>query len=592
MSHVVAARAPDRRSHAWRYTVAVPPVPPAADPAGLLGRTLGGRYRLTEHIGSGDLGHVYRAEQVALRKVCVIKVLRPEVQQDPPWRQQVLRGTQQVAQLPFDWLVRPDDVLVSDVEMAIVSPILGGEDLSSLLRRMYGRLPWAHAREILQQIGAALVELHAAGVMFGGLKPRNVFLARNSDGVTQVRLLDVGTSRHSPTTASVAYMAPEWAAGAVPDVSADIYSLGSLAYEMLTAHALFSGAPAQVALMHRFKPPRPPHSIAPDAAIPPQIEAMILRALAKSPQDRPDIQAFLAAVQTTGSTVAAAAAPRANAAADPDADMRTLAGDMVFQPGAASVSFRTAHAMPDSAARSGELADDDQFSVLGARAHRTQELPPVEVPRIAPAEHHDDDPDEYDVPRTIMTSVPNFGAPPPGTTPTAMLGAPQQTVALGQAPAIGAGEPDDGAPRTMMVAGFGGSLLLEGEQVPTLRAVATPAVVPAIATPARPGLLQRLRLRRAPPAPGTPAKPGLLARFRGKPATTLPARRGPNWLDRSLRAIGKIPGYFGKLWRAALKPFGRASGLRSRLAAPFMSLRMIFSRITRMLSRWTGGAGE
>jgi len=564
----------------------VPPAPPAADPAGLLGRILGGRYRLTEHIGSGDLGHVYRAEQVALRKVCVIKVLRPEVLGDPAWRQQVLRGTQQVAQLPFDWLVRPDDVLVSDAEMAIVSPILGGEDLSSLLRRMYGRLPWAHAREILQQIGAALVELHAAGVLFGGLKPRNVFLARNSDGATQVRLLDVGTSRHSPTTASVAYMAPEWAAGAVPDVSADIYSLGSLTYEMLTAHALFSGAPAQVALMHRFKPPRPPHSIAPDAAIPPQIEAMILRALAKSPHERPDIHGFLAAVQTTGSTVAAAPL----ASADPDADMRTLAGDMVFQPGAASVSFRAAHAMPDSAARSGELADDDQFSALGARAHRTQELPPVAVP----APHYDDSSEDDDVPRTIMTSVPYFGAPPPGTTPTAMLGAPQQTVALGQAPAVGASEPGDGAPRTMMVAGFGGSLLLEGAQVPALPAVAAPtSVTPAIATSARPGLLHRLRLRRAPPAPGTPARPGLLARFRRNPATTsLPARRGPNWLDRGLRAIGKIPGYFGKLWRLALKPFGRASGLRSRLAAPFMSLRMIFTRITRMLSRWTGGAGQ
>lgn len=478
--------------------------PPAADPAGLLGRTLGGRYRLTEHIGSGDLGHVYRAEQVALRKVCVIKVLRAEVLRDPAWRQQVMRGTQQVAQLPFDWLVRPDDVLVSDAEMAIVSPILGGEDLSSLLRRMYGRLPWAHAREVLQQIGAALVELHAAGVMFGGLKPRNVFLARNSDGVTQVRLLDVGTSRHNATTASVAYMAPEWAAGAVPDVSADIYSLGSLAYEMLTAHALFSGAPAQVALMHRFKPPRPPHSVAPDAAIAPQVEAMILHALAKSPHDRPDIHAFFAVVQSIGNTVAAAAvaAPLAGAVADPDADMRTLAGDMVFQPGAASVSFRTAHAMPDSAARSGELADDDP-------------------------------------PRTIMTSVPNFGAPPPGTTPTAMLGGPQQTVALGHAPPVGPGDPDDGTPRTMMVAGFDGPLL-----------------------------------RR------TPA------------STTLPARRGPNWLDRSLRAIGRIPTHIGKLWRIALKPFGRAAGLRGRLAAPFMSLRMIFSRFTRMLSRWTRGAGE
>ena len=568
----------------------MPPASPAADPAGLLGRTLGGRYRLTEHIGSGDLGHVYRAEQVALRKVCVIKVLRPEVQGDPVWRQQVMRGTQQVAQLPFDWLVRPDDVLVSDIEMAIVSPILGGEDLSSLLRRMYGRLPWPHAREVLQQIGAALVELHAAGVMFGGLKPRNVFLARNSDGVTQVRLLDVGTSRHSATTASVAYMAPEWAAGAVPDVSADIYSLGSLAYEMLTAHALFSGAPAQVALMHRFKPPRPPHSIAPDAAIPPQVEAMLLRALAKSPHERPDIHAFLAVVQNAGSTVAG---PVTTSVAEADADMRTLAGDMVFQPGAASVSFRTAHAMPDSAARSGELADDDQFSVLGrgAGAHRTQELLPVEVPRMAPTPQ-DDSPDEDDVPRTIMTSVPNFGAPPPGTTPTAMLGGPQHTVALGHAPQPGPGEPDDGAPQTMMVAGFGGSLLLEGEQIPALRPVAAPTI-PASATPATPGLLQRLRLRPAPPAPGTPARPGLLARFRRKPASTaLPARRGPNWFDRSLRAIGKIPTHIGKLWRIALKPFGRATGLRSKLAAPFMSLRMVFSRFTRMLSRWTGGAGE
>lgn len=571
---------------------------PAADPAGLLGRTLGGRYRLTEHIGSGDLGHVYRAEQVALRKVCVIKVLRPEVLRDPAWRQQVLRGTQQVAQLPFDPIVRPDDVLVGDAEMAIVSPILGGEDLSSLLGRMYGRLPWAHAREILQQLGEALVELHAAGVMFGGLKPRNVFLARTSDGATQVRLLDVGTSRHNATTASVAYMAPEWAAGGAPDVSADVYSLGSLAYEMLTAHPLFTGAPAQVALMHRFKPPRPLRSVAPDAAIPPQIEAMILRALAKGPGDRPDIQALLSVVQHTGSTVAAVHTPDADAAGDSQTDMRTFAGDMVFQPGAASVSFRGAYPPPDSAARSGELADDDQFSVLGrrGRAPRTEELPPA---GDHPYNHPPYDPPQYDdsadddVPRTVMTSVPDFGAQPPMTTPTAMVGMPPHTVALGHPPAA-PGDPEDGAPRTMMVEGFGGSLLLEGQQAAPVRALATAARPMVPATSTAPGLLQRLRtkLRRTPPAPGTPVRPGLLARFRRQPAHSLPTKRGPNWLDRGLRAIARIPTYIGKVWRIALKPFGRASGLRGRLAAPFMSLKMLFSRFTRMLSRWTGGAGE
>ena len=121
---------------------------------------------------------------------------------------------------------------------------------------------------------------------------------------------------------------------------------------------------------------------------------------------------------------------------------------------------------------------------------------------------------------------------------------------------------------------------------------AAPAIVPAPTT--RPGLLQRLRgkLRRTAPAPGTPVKPGLLARFRRKPATNLPARRGPSWLDRGLRAISRIPAHISKLWRLALRPFGRASGLRSKLAAPFMSLKMVFSRFTRMLSRWTGGAGE
>ncbi len=564
---------------------------------------------MTEHIGSGDLGHVYRAEQVALRKVCVIKVLRAEVLQDPARRQQVLRGTQQVAQLPFDWLVRPDDVLVHDDSMAIVTPILGGEDLSSLLRRMYGRLPWAHARELLLQIGAALVELHAAGVLFGGLKPRNVFLARNSDGITRVRVLDVGTSRHDVHTASVAYMAPEWAAGAVPDTSADIYSLGSLAYEMLTAQPLFTGAPAQVVLMHRFKPPRPPRSVAPDAAMPPQVEAMILRALAKEPRERPDIQAVLAAIQGTGSTVAVVQRGGDTLAGDAAPDMHTLAGDMVFRPGQASVSFRSVHAapeghsMPDSAARSGELPDDDGFSLAArGRAGRTHELPrlpalprdPADFAGYAPASN---DLDDDFSPKTVVTNLadmPSFAAP--AATSTAILdGGPAHTVALG--PQHGGDLGDADGPRTMMVAGFGGSLLLEGEQAAALQVLAAP--IPAVRTAGagQPGLWSRMRqrigLQRAAPVPGTPLKPTLWSRFRRKPAGNLPAkRRGPNWLDRSLRALGKIPGYFSKGWRYALRPFGRASGLRSKLAAPFMSLRMLFSRLTRTLSRWTGGAGE
>ena len=590
--------------------------PSTADPSGLLGRTLGGRYQLTEHIGSGDLGHVYRAEQVALRKVCVIKVLRDEVLRDPAHRQRVLRGTQQVAQLPFDWLVRPDDVLVHDDHMAIVTPILGGEDLESLLRRMHGRLPWDHAREILLQICAALTELHAAGVLFGGLKPRNVFLARSSDGITRVRILDVGTSRHDLTTASVAYMAPEWAAGGLPDTSADIYSLGSLAYEMLTGQPVFSGAPAQVALMHRFKPPRPLHSVAPDADVPPHAEAMLLRALAKHPHERPNIQAFSAAVQGTGGPVAVVQRGGDTLAGDPlPADMHTLAGDMVFQPGQVSVSFRSAHA-PDSAARSGELPDDDGFA-RAARGPRVGHhdplplrypppseypLPPEDVTRIARAPLAPGlRPETDDIPKTVVTSLAAVGGASSLASATAVLDGPTHTVALGPQHAGHSGYPDDG-PSTMMVAGFGGSLLLEGDHAPVLPVPVATGL--AVAAPVHPRkhtrwsqLRQRLGLARRPPAPGTPAapvRPGLLARFRRKPAAgNLPARRrGPNWFERGLRALARIPTYISRAWRFAIRPFSRAGSLRSRFAAPFMSLRMVFSRFTRFVSRWTGGAGH
>src|SRR5690606_15237274 len=162
--------------------------------------------------------------------------------------------------------------------------LLDGEDLGALQRRL-GRLPWSAVREIGVTIGELLGGLHRAGVVFGGLRPSKCFVDRSG----RIWLRDVGLARNEATPAGAPWMSPEQPAGAPAaeiDARTDIYALGAILHALLAGEHLFAGTPVQVAMMQRFKAPRPLRKIDRAIEVPTAIEAGILRALEKDPRRR------------------------------------------------------------------------------------------------------------------------------------------------------------------------------------------------------------------------------------------------------------------------------------------------------------------
>lgn len=586
----------------------MPPLTTPADPAGLLGRTLDGRYQALAFVGEGDLGFVYRGEQIALHRACALKVLRPEVQRDPARLQRIMKGSQRVARRRFDALVPADDVLTTADRTTLILPWLLGEDLTTLLRVAPGRLPWGRVRELLLQIGAALSELHAAGFVCAGLKPSNVFLVHGSDGGTIVKLLDVGLSRHDAATATITYMAPEWVAGGEPDSRADVYNLAVLAYTALTGEPAFLGPPVQIALLKRVKTPRPPRTVAPDAEIPAQVEALLMRSLERDPNTRPSMASFLAMVTE-------ARGEGSPSLADEEGVTRY---------------FRRVPASPPQSSQSGEIHDHalpatGQFK----RSSSSTSVPPIEATRVMPVmadrtqvrapplptKQPTSSPPSIAIVEATRIAVPRPSHPlvepvraPARTTLTEPPSRPVETTqflpsmdpatlklpaneltSVLKRPGQPRNAPDahtDQTSRTLVIPGFGGSVLVEPDAV-AHGAMATTTPGPP---PRRWALWDRVirRFRRSTPTE-RPRKPGLWARIRGVRATHLPARRGPTRLDKFLRRLAEIPSYIGRAWRFTLKPFGRITGLRSKLTSPLMALRTTFGRLVRLFSRWTGG---
>ena len=270
---------------------------PLSPSAGLIGLILGERYRLLSRIGEGGMGTVFLAEHVALGKQVAVKVLRAEYSRD----EELVRRFEQEARSAS----RIDHENVVDVvdfgrtpggSLYFVMEALEGESLARLIRRQ-GALPVERALRILAQICQALGAAHACGVVHRDLKPENVILVRRDDGADLVKVLDFGISkthgvpeggritRVGSIIGTPEYMAPEQAMGAAVDHRCDVYAFGVLAYEMLTGRLPFHGeSPLATLLKHQGEPPVPPSRLRPD--LPPEAEAMVLRALVKRPEGR------------------------------------------------------------------------------------------------------------------------------------------------------------------------------------------------------------------------------------------------------------------------------------------------------------------
>jgi len=265
-----------------------------------------GSYEMMEVIGRGGMGEVWRAKHRMLVRQAAIKLIRPEMlfgsdqNQPESARRRFEREAQAIAGLQspntvtlYDYGVNGDGVFYYAMEL------LDGLDLDSLVHR-FGPLPASRVIYLLQQMCDSLAEAHARGLTHRDVKPKNIFLCRLGLNYDFVKVLDFGLAkwkdsgaetrltREGITTGTPAYMAPELAL-ATDDVDfrADIYALGCVAYWLLTGKLVFEAQSAMaMALAHVQTPPIPP-SQRTELDVPPELEALIMDCLAKSPADRP-----------------------------------------------------------------------------------------------------------------------------------------------------------------------------------------------------------------------------------------------------------------------------------------------------------------
>ncbi len=293
-----------------------PPVGELAPDGGLpavpdrSGETLAQRYRLLRRLGQGGMGEVYLAKHLLLDKQVAIKILT-EGRAVPRAAERLLREARATAGIRHPNIVDITDFgRDDDGEVFIVMEYLQGEDLSDLVYRE-GRLPWPRVRAICEQVCAALQAAHEQGVIHRDLKPENCFRIEHGGSPDFIKVLDFGIAkltgpggqrrRLTNTGAifgTIEYMAPEQARGKAVDHRIDIYALGVIAYELLTGRVPFDGDEwMEIALKHANDPVAPPSSWLPPAELPPLVDAVVGRALAKDPADRyPTMAAFARAL--------------------------------------------------------------------------------------------------------------------------------------------------------------------------------------------------------------------------------------------------------------------------------------------------------
>jgi outer membrane biosynthesis protein TonB len=255
-------------------------------------------YEVRALLEESELGAVYLAENTLRDRSAVLKVPRGPLVRDHAVVERFLADATVARSLGHPNVAEVVDVgRLSDGAPYLMIELLDGETLGSRLQKI-GRLPPADAVRIVGEAAAALAVAHDKYLVHGDLKPDNVFLALEPGALAgeKVKLLDfamavlhgqLGPSKSSRSFAgSPAYTAPEQCHDGGPvDHRADIYAMGAILYHMVCGVPPFVHAsPLQVFVMHVLTPPAPPRRHVPD--LPPQLEAVILRALAKKPADR------------------------------------------------------------------------------------------------------------------------------------------------------------------------------------------------------------------------------------------------------------------------------------------------------------------
>jgi serine/threonine-protein kinase len=260
------------------------------------GRVLADKFRLRRLIGTGGTGAVYEAEQVALQRTVAVKMLRPHLALDEKTMDRFRAEAIAVSRLNHPNTVSVIDYgHTSDGLLYLVLEHLRGPTLRSLLRNGF---PFKLERiaDTARQILAGLEEAHAAGVVHADLKPGNIIVEPRRASSDLVKVIDFGIARlvgdeqasaDSAIFGTPKYIAPEVACGAQPTYASDVYSMGIVLYEMLTGAPPFAGdSMIEVLEQHVHAEPRRPSEVRPDLEHCAILEGVVLRALAKDPNER------------------------------------------------------------------------------------------------------------------------------------------------------------------------------------------------------------------------------------------------------------------------------------------------------------------
>jgi streptogramin lyase len=246
-------------------------------------------HRIEAITGRGGMGVVYRARQLSLDRTVALKVIAPALIQDPDMRARFLRESRVAASIDHPHVI---PVYYTGQEQGIAyiaMRFVDGDDVRTLVRRE-GALPAVRATRIVGQVAAALDAAHAAGLVHRDVKPANVLLGQDDHvyltdfGLTKHVVSEAGATRDGHWVGTLDFVAPEQIRGERVDARADVYALGCLLYYALAGRSPFARDSDEAKLWAHLSEPPPRVADVPGA--PAELDAVLERALAKSPDDR------------------------------------------------------------------------------------------------------------------------------------------------------------------------------------------------------------------------------------------------------------------------------------------------------------------
>jgi serine/threonine protein kinase len=270
----------------------------AQSDANLIGKTVGGRYKVIQQLGEGGMGQVYLAEHVRMKRKSAIKIMRPALVHEPEALQRFTREAENASKINHPNVASIFDFGETDEGLVYLAmEFIEGESLSALLKREIAMHPVV-AADIVAQAADALYAAHELGILHRDIKPDNIMVSKRTDGTFVVKLVDFGIARtmergsQQVTRTGFAvgtpeYMSPEQLSGDVLDARSDQYSLALVAFIALTGHEAFPNSSSKESLIARLTSrPRRLDEVRDDLDWPNSLQTVFDKALAPDPTDR------------------------------------------------------------------------------------------------------------------------------------------------------------------------------------------------------------------------------------------------------------------------------------------------------------------